>query len=197
MCFPLYSQKHLSKLFLSIFLLPFLASASQAKADLTNDDRYQLLLQIKSTRQEIKRADAVMVNRMGQVLKELKTFVAIKAKEKNSIGLLPSHAKENKSLERYLANDIGINPYRRLLNPNRIDDSFKKVTVKLDSSISPYSLNSYRQNPPKSWHASAGTITILHNGYDFALVWGADINGLPVKNKRTKRIKIKSLKLKL
>lgn len=55
------------------------------------------------------------------------------------------------------------------------------VKIRVDLSLSSLQLPLYNREAMEKWRAPAGTITILHNTERFFLIWGASIDGSPVK----------------
>lgn len=63
------------------------------------------------------------------------------------------------------------------------------VRMVFDDSMSEPVLNQYRANPPASWSAPAGTITVvISNSHDFFLVWGAGFDNRPIKHEATHKV---------
>lgn len=55
------------------------------------------------------------------------------------------------------------------------------VKIKVDLSLSALQRPLYNREAAEKWRAPAGTITILHNTERFFLIWGAGIDGSPLK----------------
>lgn len=57
-----------------------------------------------------------------------------------------------------------------------------RIQLLLDSGASDGEIASDRSDPPLSWQAAPGTITACGNGQGFIYVWGAGIDGKPLKD---------------
>jgi hypothetical protein len=55
------------------------------------------------------------------------------------------------------------------------------VKIKVDLALSQLQLQNYVHEAPAAWHEPAGTISIVHNTERFFLVWGAGVDGKPLK----------------
>lgn len=61
-------------------------------------------------------------------------------------------------------------------------DNAGRIQLQMDQSAARTTLNSYRTDPPLNWQAAPGTIVGSGNGQGFLYVWGAGIDGKPVKD---------------
>jgi len=60
-----------------------------------------------------------------------------------------------------------------------------KIQWAQDIGVNKTNLRDYLKNPPDSWQANPGTITIVSNLHDMFLVWGADKDGRPLRDSLT------------
>lgn len=61
-------------------------------------------------------------------------------------------------------------------------DNAHRINLQMDQSFSEQTLQSYRNEPPLNWQANPGTITGAGDGQGHLYVWGAGVDGKPVKN---------------
>jgi hypothetical protein len=57
------------------------------------------------------------------------------------------------------------------------------VHIFLDASLSNFQINTLRATAPADWLAMPGTITIIHNTENLFAVWGAGVDGKPIRDK--------------
>ena len=87
--------------------------------------------------------------------------------------------------------NLPANPYESILPETEDqvgDDQSPRVRLILDPSISHSQVDVLRYHPRKDWRDSPGNISIVHNGYDFLLIWAASYDGKPVREKKTTKI---------
>lgn len=145
--------------------------------------------QINLSRQEIARRDRLLLDEVRAVRQRL----ALRIKRLDGfkgarLELLPTTVDDCRYLAGELAGGLGSNPF----------DSGKdreRLSLVLLSSLSQNDLAEIRRNPPASWRAEPGTITIIHNGYDLAVFWGASADGRPLRDLETGEYRILTLKL--
>jgi len=70
-----------------------------------------------------------------------------------------------------------------------------RIKITTDPSVSFTNANQWRNKMPEDWQDAPGTIHIIHNGYDSALIWGAGVEGKPVFDREKQRFKIVALRL--
>lgn len=61
-------------------------------------------------------------------------------------------------------------------------DQAGRIKLQMDDSAAASTINSYRTNPPLNWQAAPGTIVGSGNGQGYLYVWGAGIDGKPIKD---------------
>ncbi len=61
-------------------------------------------------------------------------------------------------------------------------DNAQRIHLSMDQSASQQELDSFKADPPLNLQASPGTITGSGNGQGFLYVWGAGMDGKPVKD---------------
>lgn len=57
----------------------------------------------------------------------------------------------------------------------------KRIRLVLDPSLTGTQADIWKESPPADWIATPGTITAICNNTDLILLWGAGINGKPLK----------------
>lgn len=145
--------------------------------------------QINLSRQEIARRDQLLLDEVRGVRQRL----ALRIKQLDSFKgarpeLLPTTVDDCRYLASELAGGLGSNPFDSSKDRERLSLVFL-------SSLSKNDLAAIRSNPPASWRAEPGTITIIHNGYDLAVFWGASADGRPLRNLETGEFRILTLQL--
>lgn len=70
-----------------------------------------------------------------------------------------------------------------------------RIKISTDPTISFIHANEWRKKMPEDWHDTPGTIHIVHNGHDSALIWGAGVEGKPVFDREKQRFKVVALRL--
>ena len=64
------------------------------------------------------------------------------------------------------------------------------VRIVVDASLSNSQIDFKRSTPPDDWLAMPGTITIIHNTENLFAVWGAGVDGRPIKDRDSARYTI-------
>lgn len=70
-----------------------------------------------------------------------------------------------------------------------------RIKITADPTVSFVHANEWRKKIPEDWHDAPGTIHIVHNGHDSALIWGAGVEGKPVFDREKQRFKLVALRL--
>lgn len=70
-----------------------------------------------------------------------------------------------------------------------------RIKVSLDPSISESLIQKWSENPPPSLNQKAGTICVLINGFDFAILYVTSLDGSPCKDSKTGKPRILSLRI--
>jgi hypothetical protein len=111
------------------------------------------------------------------------------------VGSIPQSTRHTAYLEQSLSELAGINPYNEF--PYRIaadDPSFvsehdttggdrRKIVVRLkyEANLSAAQIVYWQKSKPENWIEMPGSITILHNDRDACCLWGAGVDGKPIK----------------
>lgn len=154
-------------------------------------------------------AEKNLVTQIDKVAAEVRKRIAAQARKSMLSTMLPIDDEAAKKLCDDLENIAGQNPYVAV--PRH---TFKMVMAGAKEEVAPrvrmlhsttllsqqisslrYAQNSDTMGGDPGWKAEPGTITILHNGYNLAAVWGADIDGHPVKDAKANRAKIVKIRL--
>jgi hypothetical protein len=134
-----------------------------------------------------------LIVRCNQLLAKKMAAAALEFNDyREQHGSFPEEGDETRSLETKLSVSAGENVYHineaevsaAAASIDRIGHSGKgacAVRILVDLSLSPLRVAQYKQNPPSSWIAAPGTITIIHNTEKAYIVWGAGNDGRPIK----------------
>ncbi|HEY9869392.1 MAG TPA: hypothetical protein V6D08_09520 [Candidatus Obscuribacterales bacterium] len=98
-------------------------------------------------------------------------------------GRCPESSDDIASIESDLQQLMPVNPY--------FPSSGAKtpIRVQFDETLSDLSLSHYRQRPPDSWSAPAGTITVVvSNTHDLFVIWGAGMDKRPVRHELSHKV---------
>jgi|AGTN01.1.fsa_nt_gi hypothetical protein len=153
-------------------------------------------------------AEKDLVTQIDKVAAEVKKTIAAQAR-KPMLSLLPADEESANKLCDELAAIAGQNPYLAVprhtfkiamagakeVVPPRVRMQLSTTLLSQQISTLRYTPNSGITDGDPAWKAEPGTITILHNGYDLAAVWGADIDGHPVKDAKANRAKIVKIRV--
>lgn len=76
------------------------------------------------------------------------------------------------------------NPYKLNLANSDVNP---KVTVHFShqAGLTDFQVRQYMKKPPESWKQSPGTVTVISNGENMFLIWGAGADGRPIMNYKT------------
>ena len=110
-------------------------------------------------------------------------------------GSIPQSPRHIAYLERSLSELAGVNPFNEF--PYRIaadDPSFiaahdttggdrRKIAVhlKYEANLSIAQIAYWQKSKPENWIEMPGSITILHDDRNACCVWGAGVDGMPIK----------------
>jgi hypothetical protein len=110
-------------------------------------------------------------------------------------GSIPQSARHIAYLERSLSELAGVNPFNDF--PYRIaadDPSFiaahdttggdrRKIIVhlKYETNLNATQITYWQKSRPENWVEMPGSITIFHNGRNACCLWGAGVDGFPIK----------------
>ncbi len=67
-------------------------------------------------------------------------------------------------------------------------ESLNRVQLVFDPSLTEQQVQNWRTDPPDEWQAAPGTITAISNNQNLFVLWGAGINGMPLKDPTTNRV---------
>lgn len=153
-------------------------------------------------------AEKNLVTQIDKVAAEVKKTIAGQAR-KPMLSILPVDDQASKKLCGELAAVAGQNPYLavprhtfKMAMAGAKEVVASRVKMQLSTNLLSQQITDLRYNSNSgiadsdpNWKAEPGTITILHNGYDLAAVWGADIDGRPVKDAKANRAKIVKIRV--
>jgi hypothetical protein len=103
----------------------------------------------------------------------------------------PNDYQEYVEVRDVLQKIVPVNPYSKSdvlakqlaqLSPNTFGKA-QSVAILADSGLDAERIDHLRQAPDESWLAYPGSIGILHNRKNLFIVWGAGIDGKPLKDK--------------
>ena len=154
------------------------------------NQRHQIIYnQIRKAHEDVEKADQKLVSTMRLVRKRLRDQVG--ANKSYSLLGADSNSKAYRKLVLSLNENLPANPYESILPETEDqvgDDQSPRVRLILDPSISHSQVDVLRYHPRKDWRDSPGNISIVHNGYDFLLIWAASYDGKPIREKKTTKI---------
>lgn len=153
-------------------------------------------------------AEKNLVAQIDKVAAEVRKTIAAQAR-RSTTSMLPVDDQTAKKLCERFAAIAGQDPYVavprgtvKIAMPGAKEAVPPRVRMQLSTSLLPQQITTLRQEPTSGitdgdpgWKADPGTITILHNGYDLVAIWGADIDGHPVKDAKANRAKIVKIRL--
>lgn len=153
-------------------------------------------------------AEKSLVAQIDKVADEVRKTIARQARKSMTLMLPVDDQSAMKLCERF-ATIAGQNPYLavprgtvKIAMAGGKEVVPPRVRMQLSTTLLPQQITILRQQPASGitdgdpgWKAEPGTITILHNGYDLVAVWGADIDGHPVKDAKANRAKIVKIRL--
>lgn len=152
--------------------------------------RLQLIAQASA------KADQKLLLQLDDTKKRLASLVA-----KGSFPSLQSdidqlQAKLNENLEEnpYISKEFEIESATSSLELP-VNRNKARIAISLDPSIAQSLVETWGENPPKSLNKPAGTIGVLTNGFDLALLYASSIEGPPCKDPKTGKARILSLRL--
>ncbi|MDX2106401.1 MAG: hypothetical protein SFY67_08365 [Candidatus Melainabacteria bacterium] len=102
---------------------------------------------------------------------------------------LNENLEENPYISKEFEVESGVSSLELPVNRNKA-----RILVKLDPSISESLVQTWGEHPPKSLDKPAGTICVLTNGFDLALLYVSSIEGGPCKDPKTGKARILSLR---
>lgn len=169
-----------------IALMLALACSSSAAVDArsANNQQYQAIYnQIGRAYQDIKKADQELTKTMQLLRKRLRIYLS----SEKSYSLLgaDTSSRAYQRINQLLNRDLPKNPYQDIIPAQAIQ---KRVKLSLDPSISQFDAAQLRRKPRANWQDKPGSIHVIHNGYDFLILWAASYDGKPVKDKDSTRI---------
>lgn len=68
--------------------------------------------------------------------------------------------------------------------------NYHRIQLQLDPSLTELALQQYQIDPPEEWTAAPGTITCIGNQQNLFCVWGAGIDGHPIRDPLSHRVQI-------
>lgn len=141
------------------------------------------------------KADQKLLLQLEDTKKRLASIAAKRSfpSLQNDIDELQSKLNENLEENPYIGKEFevesGISSLELPVNRNKA-----RILVKLDPSISESLVQTWSENPPKSLDKPAGTICVLTNGIDLALLYVSSLEGFPCKDPKTGKSRVLSLR---
>lgn len=165
--------------FLTGLVLIIFACCDMTSARPSSAQVRQVYEQMRIARQDVARCDLELSHQMKTVLAKMRAYF----KERKKIDLLDPLVLEREEQALKIAHSLPENPYKILTKQSTDEEgNFSKARVKflLSPSLCESNLTDWRKEPPAQWKETPGTISIVHNGYDYLIVWGASFDGKPV-----------------
>lgn len=97
-------------------------------------------------------------------------------------------SQANHSMNSMIPGTISVNGFKPA--PHAV-----RIKIISDPSLSFVHADQWRKKMPESWREDPGTISIVHNGYDSCLIWGAGLEGKPVFDRDKQRFKLVAIRL--
>lgn len=142
------------------------------------------------------KADQKLLLQLDDTKKRLAALVAKRSfpSLQNDIDDLQSKLNENLDENPYISKEFevesGVSSLELPVNQNKT-----RILIKLDPSISESLVQTWSEIPPKSLDKPAGTICVLTNGFDLAILYVSSIEGGPCKDPKTGKPRILSLRV--
>lgn len=171
----------------------FVSLPAQAQKSQLIQQTYQRLQLIA---QASVKADQTLVLQLESTKKRLFQLVANNSfpSFQNEIDALQtklnSNLEENPYISKQFEIESGVSSLELPVNRNK-----DRVVVSLDPSIAEGLVDKWSENPPKSLNKPAGTICVLTNGFDLALLYVSSLEGSPCKDVKTGKALILSVRL--
>jgi hypothetical protein len=156
-------------------------------------------------------AEAQAASDKGNIeLREKIELVAVQFKKTRlHAGSFPEPGLPTHNLARRLEQFAGANPFASFPVRTAADDSdfvarhgkegCSKETICVhilsDASLSNFQINTLRGAVPEDWLAMPGAITIIHNTENLFAVWGAGVDGKPIRDKTNSQYLIVSVEI--
>ncbi len=147
-----------------------------AEASLKADEK--LLLQLEDTK---KRLAKLCANKVYPSLHD--DIVELQSQLNETL-------EENPYIGKDFETESGINSQELPVNREKA-----RIKVSLDPSISESLVQKWSENPPTSINNRAGTICVLTNGFDLAILYVSSLEGSPCKDAKTGKPRILSLRI--
>jgi hypothetical protein len=65
-----------------------------------------------------------------------------------------------------------------------------RIQLVIDGSLSELEIQQWQTEPPDEWNAPAGTITVISNQQNLFCIWGAGLNGKPIRDPLSRQVQI-------
>lgn len=141
------------------------------------------------------KADQKLVLQLERTQKKLAQLTAqsIFPSIQEDIEELQAKLNENPEENPYISKDFeaecGVSSLELPVNRDKA-----RIIVTLDPSIAEGFTQTWSENPPKSLNKPAGTICVLTNGFDLALLYVSSLEGPPCKDAKTGKPRILSVR---
>jgi hypothetical protein len=153
-----------------------------------NTNKQQLIQQMAEAQIKAQQDNEKLKVIMQRTLDAFKTYC-------HKTGSIPQSPRHIAYLERSLSELAGVNPFNEF--PYRIaadDPTFvaahdttsgdrRKIAIhlKYEANLSAAQINYWQKSRPENWIEMPGSITILHDEHNACCVWGAGVDGAPIK----------------
>jgi len=142
------------------------------------------------------KADEKLLLQLEDTKKQLAKLCANKAYPSLNDDIVELQSQLNETLEEnpYIGKDFetesGMSSLELPVNREKA-----RIKVSLDPSISESLIQKWSENPPPSLNQKAGTIWVLTNGFDLAILYVTSLDGSPCKDSKTGKPRILCLRI--
>lgn len=163
-----------------------LCTAHSASASRLKDAQTQVLPTLLQAQLAVRDADDKMYKSMQTAADHLQKYRSLHHR-------FPEPGSE---LDRFIAgmDARAPNPYKanQLLAQDLPESCPRQIEYRVSTELglSTQFVLAASKQPPKSWQAAPGTITIIHNTENMIVVWAAGVNGLPIIDSTTGNARI-------
>ncbi len=172
------------------------ASIAPLRAQPTKNIMQQTYQRLQLIAQAALKADDKLLLQLEDTRKRLAKLCANKAYPSlhDDIAALQSQLNETLEDNPYISKEFeaesGISSQELPVNREKA-----RIKVSLDPSISEFLVQKWSENPPASLNQKAGTICVLTNGFDLAILYVSSLEGSPCKDRKTGKPRILSLRI--
>ena len=150
---------------------------------------------------QVAEAQAAAAKGNSELLDKMELLAAHFKKYRLSTGAFPEAGRPSQALSSHLGQLAGKNPFAQFPvataadNPDFAaahglpDFNQERIQVHIvaDASLSNSRLEALQTKVPDEWQELPGTITIIHNTENLFAIWGAGVDGKPIKDSKNRR----------